>query len=178
MSKRILFIVAGIVLAAAGIYVRATNAHEARIQADKIVAADTAGADTAPAIASLKDYAALHMGASVKFTLQGSYNRAKAAAEASAASASANSKIYAAAQAACAGKSDSITQAKCNQAYIAAHLSTAPTPAPVPAPALAAYQQSVKAPFWTPDLAGALFLGAALAVVLGFILDRSKGGKR
>lgn len=177
MSKRILFVVAGILLAAAGIYFRAASTHEARAQADRIVAADATGADTSASITTLKDYVKLHMGASVKFTLQSSYDRANAKAKAAAAATSDNSKIYAAAQAACAGKSDSITQAKCNSAYLAAHLSNLPTPAPVPAPVLASYQYSLRAPIWTPDLAGALMLGAAAAIALGIIFGRPKKGR-
>ncbi|GAC1369221.1 MAG: hypothetical protein NVSMB39_0770 [Candidatus Saccharimonadales bacterium] len=171
MSKRILFIFAAVILAAAGIFYRASSAHTARLQADEIVKTDTAGGDTALAIESLKNFAALHMGASATFTLQGSYDRALAQSKAAvAAPSSTNSQVYADAQRACAGKSDSITQAKCNEAYISAHLTPAtPAPAPVAEPKLADYRRSVKSPLWTPDLAGALLLGAAVAALAALI---------
>jgi hypothetical protein len=178
MSKRILFALATVLLAIAGIFFRASSTHTARLQADEIVKSDTAGADTTAAITSLKGFVAAHMGGSVGFTLKASYDRAQAAAQAAAAATTSNSQIYADAQKACSGKSDSITQARCNQAYIAAHLSTAPTPAPVPAPQLATYQYALHAPWWTPDLSGALLLGAAAAAGLGLITRKQKGQRK
>ena len=174
MSKRILFIFAAVILAGAGIFYRATSAHSARLQADEIVKTDTAGGDTAAAFEALKNFAALHMGASTSFTLQGSYDRALAQSKAAVAAPS-NSQVYADAQKACSGKSDSITQAKCNENYISAHLtSSTPAPTPAPAPKLADYQRTVKAPLWTPDLAGALLLGAAVAALAALIFRGRK----
>ena len=177
MSKRILFIIFAVVLLGAGIVYRAASAHEARAEADKIVAADLAGQDTSSAITTLKAFAAGHMGASVNFTLKGSYDRAQAAAAAAANTPAPNAQVYADAQRACSGKSDSIVQAKCNQAYVAAHLTAVATPTPVPAPKLAGYQYAVVAPLWTPDLAGALLLGAAAALALSAILRPRKRGR-
>lgn len=178
MSKRYLFLIAAIVLAGAGIYFRASSAHSARQQADQIIVADTAGAgDVSTRIASLKAFTGNHLGSSVSFTLQSSFDRATAAATAAAAATNSNSQIYAAAQKACAGKSDSITQARCNAAYLAQHLTNIPTPAPVPAPKLSDYQYSFKAPFWTPDLAGALLLGAGAAALYSFMVGRRKAGR-
>lgn len=175
MSKRILFVFAAVILAAAGIFFRASSAHSARLQVDSIVKSDAAGTDTAAAIASLKSFAALHMGASVSFTLQSSYDRALAASKAAAPAPTNSSQIYADAQRACAGKSDSITQARCNEAYISAHLTPAtPAPAPVAAPQLADYKYAFNSPLWTPDLAGALFLGAAFAALAAFLIRQRK----
>ncbi|HVQ43955.1 MAG TPA: hypothetical protein VMT30_03235 [Candidatus Saccharimonadia bacterium] len=167
MSKRVLFGLAALALAAASIYFRAGNTRTARLHADQIVAADTVAADTTTQLAALKTFVADHMGASVTFTLQGSYDRAVAAATAAAAVPDPNAQVYAAAQKACSGKSDSLTLARCNQAYLAQHLSTAPTPAPVPAPRAADYRRTFTAPLWTPDLAGALLAGAVAALILG-----------
>lgn len=176
MSKRILFAFAAVILAATGIFFRAASTHSARLAADDIVRLDTAGTDTATALASLKGFVAAHMGASVSFTLQGSYDRAQARAQAAAAVTTPSSQIYADAQKACAGKSDSITQARCNEAYLAAHLmAAAPTPVPVPAPQLADYKYTLHAPWWTPDLAGALLLGAVAAAAYGPITRKRKG---
>jgi hypothetical protein len=174
MSKRIFFFAAAVILAGAGIFFRASNSHTARIQADQIVAADKAGTDTAAALASLQAFVKTHMGSSVKITLQYSYDRAQAAAKAAAAAApSGNSQIYADAQRACGGKSDSITQARCVTAYVTQRLTNAPVPTPVPAPKLTDYQYNLKAPLWTPDLAGALLLGAAAAAGFGLILRKT-----
>jgi hypothetical protein len=174
MSKRVLFIFTAVILGAAGIYYRAASTHSARLQADAIVASDTAGTDVTAGLAALKSYVATHMGASVKFTLQSGYDRAAAQAQA-AAPASSNSQVYADAPGACAVKSDSITQARCNEAYISSHLAPAtPTPVPVPAPRLADYQYDLKAPLWTPDLTGALLAGAAAAAFAALITRQRK----
>jgi hypothetical protein len=98
--------------------------------------------------------------------LANAYVKAQAAAQASAAAQAANSQIYADAQRLCSGKSDSITQAKCNQDYISKHLANVPLPTPVAEPKAADYQLKLSAPLWTPDLAGAAVLGAAAALVL------------
>jgi hypothetical protein len=177
MSKRIFFLIAAVVLLGTGLFYRAASAHMARKLADQIVADDLAAKDTTAARASLKDFAAVHMGAAVNFTLKGSYDRATATANAAATVADPNTQVYAAAQAACSGKTDSITQAKCNQAYLASHLVATPTPAPVVAPKLASYQYAVKSPLWSPDLAGALLLGSLAAFIIGFVINRPKGAR-
>ena len=175
MSKRILFVVAAVFLAGAGIFVRASSAHSSRIQADSIIKDDASGKATPASVASLKDFVGQHMGSSVSFTLKSGYDRAQAAAQTSASSTNAASQVYADAQRVCSGKSDSITQARCNQAYISQHLSTAPAPAPVTAPKLSDYMYAFAAPAWTPDLAGALLLGAVAAIIFGLFIGRSKG---
>jgi hypothetical protein len=166
MTKRLLFIAVAIILAAAGFYARSRNAQTAHTQANQLVRQDASGTDTTAALAALKDYVASHMGASADFTLAAAYARATAAAQAAAAASAANSQISAQAQAHCAGKSDSITQARCNQAYLAQHLSNVPPPAPVAAPKAADYHYTLRAPVWTPDLAGALLLGSVIALAI------------
>jgi hypothetical protein len=174
MNKRTLFVVAAIALAVAGLVVRNENNKQARTMADIVQAQDLSGASTAASLDDLQTYVNTHMGASVTYTLTGSYNRAVAQANAAATAASSDSQIYAAAQAACSGKTDSITQAKCNQAYLSSHLSNAPQAAPVAEPQLASYQHSLKAPTWSPDLAGALLLGAIAALILA-VINKPKG---
>ncbi len=175
MSKRILFFVAAIVLIAAGLFFRASSSHTARNQVTELTKADLAAPTSPTLLANLKTFVASHMGASVSFTLQGSYDRATAAAQAAAVAANATSQIYADAQKACAGKSDSVTQARCNQTYLSAHLTNTPAPAVVPAPKLADYKYNLKAPFWTPDLAGALMLGAVVALGFSLFAGRRRG---
>jgi beta-glucosidase/6-phospho-beta-glucosidase/beta-galactosidase len=124
MSKRILFVVAAVLLATAGWYFRSVSTKSAHDQAAHIVAQDQAGASTDAAQAALAAYVKSHLGASVSYTLNGAYTRAEAAAKAAASATAANSQIYADAQKTCSGKSDSITQAKCNQDYLAKHRQT------------------------------------------------------
>lgn len=166
MTKSILFVLAAVGLVAAGLHYRTVSSHDARTKADQVAAQDVAGTDTTAALADLKLFVSSHMGASVSLTLQGSYDRAAAAVKASLAAQSATSQVYADAQRACSGKSDSITQARCNQNYISTHLVNQATPAPVAEPKLSDYKQTLRSPAWTPDLAGALFLGAAVSGVI------------
>jgi hypothetical protein len=174
MSKRIFFVLAAFILALAGIYFRAANAHAARQQVSDIIRLDAASQSVATSVASLKVYVASHMGASVNFTLDSSFKRAQAAAQAIANLPDPNAHVYADAQKACSGKSDSITQAHCNQAYLATHLVTTPTPSPVPAPTQSQYQYDLRSPFWSPDLAGALLLGAAVSAIMSLVGNKSR----
>ncbi|MDB5178196.1 MAG: hypothetical protein JWN01_139 [Patescibacteria group bacterium] len=167
MSKRILFIVAALILATAGFYARAQNTRVARAQAAQIVQQDSAGSDTSAAIAGLKQYFKTHLSTSVGLTLNGAYTRALAAARAAASTSVTNAQIYADAQRACGGKSDSITQARCNQDYLSKHLVNVPPPTPVKEPKLSDYQYFFSSPVWAPDLPGALLLGSAAAFILG-----------
>jgi hypothetical protein len=166
MMKRILFVLAAAALGFAGLYYRGLNAKEAQTRADAVVEQDLAGQDTAPSVASLKDYVKTHTGASSNFTLTGAYDRDMAAYKAASGGQNQN-QIYADAQKACAGKSDSITQAKCNAEYLQNHLSTAPTPSAQPEPQINKYVYNLRSPLWTPDLPGALLLGAVLALLFG-----------
>lgn len=174
MSKHSLFLLVAAALIVSGFFARAINARDAQVKAAEIVTLDQDGKSTAEAEADLTRYAATHTGASVTLTLSGSFARASAAAKAAATAPAAqpSSQIYAEAQAACAGRGNSIAQAKCNQDYLASRAgSTTPaaTPAPVVAPKAADYERVFKSPQWTTDLAGSLLLGAALALVTGVI---------
>ncbi len=166
MIKRLPILLA-IILAVAGVGLIYQNHATARHQAVAIESSDNLGTDVTVPQATLKAYAAAHMGAAASVTLNGSYNRAQAAARIAAQSASnASTQVYADAQKACSGKADSLVQAHCNQAYLAAHLPLVPTPATVAAPELAQYQYHYSAPVWTADLAGALLAGGAAAALI------------
>lgn len=181
MSKRMLFVLVAVILAAAGLYVQWSDTAYAKSQVQAIEAADQAGQSTTADIASLKTFVANHMGTSVQIQLSGSYHRAQAAASAASnratTSQQSNAQVYADAQQACMSKANSIVQAECNAAYLQAHLNGAnpsPTPSPVPQPQLARYQMTLTAPTWTPDLAGSLMVGSILA--LGLTLIPTKKG--
>jgi len=167
-----------LVLVATGLYVQSQNQTNAKRQVAAIVAADAAGQDTAAARQALSSFVTGHTALSASFKLDGSYQRAQAAAEAAAAAQATNSQIYAAAQAACSGHSDSITQAKCNQDYLAKHLVNLPAPTPVAKPNAADYSFAYHGAFWTPDLPGALYLGATAALALAVILSLRRRGRR
>jgi hypothetical protein len=180
MSKSLMFLLAAVALAGIGGYFRYENAQEARRQATAIVQLDqdpaTApqAANGAAAPTALKNFVAAHSGASVSYILKGSFDRAVAAATASAQSQIATSQVYADAQRACSGKSDSITQAKCNQNYLNSHLSNAAPPVPVAQPKQSDYTVTLRSPLWTADLAGALFLGAGAAILMALFTRRRR----
>ena len=153
MTKRILYGLVAVVLAGAGFYFRAQNAQTAQAKIAQISQQDAVAGDTAPLRAELKSFVASHMGISVKLTLHDSYARAQAAAQAATSVSATNSQIYTDAQHACAGKSDSVTQAKCNQDYLSKHLTNVAPATPVPEPKLADYQYNFQSPLWSPDLA-------------------------
>ena len=176
--KRYLYLIVGLVLSVAGLVARQHNQAEAKRLAAAIVSQDVAATSTQAAESELRDYVAAHTGAAATYTLQGSYNRDLSAAKAAVAAASAaNSQIYAEAQKTCAGKADSVTQAKCNQDYLAKHLQAVPA-ATVAEPTVATYQRKLTGPWWAPDLAGALLLGGAAGLGIGFVNLASSRPKR
>ena len=179
MSKRFLIVLALLLLLGAS-YVFHKNALESAHRADAIVRSDTTGVDNTAAIRDLKDYVELHMGSSVTFKLSASFARAQAKAQDDAKAADVNSRIYAQAQVACGGKSDSITQARCNQEYLAKHLVNVPPAVAVAQPKLADFTYHFASPVWTPDLAGALAAGAAAAIImlLPSLLGRKRARRR
>lgn len=165
--KRYVYLLLALILVVAGWVIRNQNSQEARRQAEAVMKQDLAGQPTDAAVADLQDFVRQHGGVTATFTLQGAYNRDVARAkEAIAAASATNSQIYADAQKACSGKSDSITQARCNQDYISKHLQSVSITAPHE-PSLSNYQRVVKAPWWTPDLSGALLLGGVAALAIG-----------
>src|SRR5690242_10439715 len=103
MTKRVLYALVAVVLAAAGIYLVSNNARYVHTQVAAIQAQDVAS-DPLAAVTVVKSYVANHMGTSADFVLTGTYNRALNAAKAAQAKAAANANVYAAAQAACSGK--------------------------------------------------------------------------
>ena len=180
MSKSLMFFLAALALAGLGSYFRYQNGVEARRQATAIVQLDQNPATSAQAQTggtapmALKTFVAAHTGSSVSYTLKSSFDRAVTSANAAAQAQTATSQVYADAQRACSGKSDSITQARCNQAYINSHLSQAAPPPPVAQPKLSDYIVNLHAPLWTADLAGALFLGAGAALIMAVVNGRRR----
>ncbi len=178
MQRRVLVIL-GLLLVGAGVTCGYFNNQESARLAVLVTQADAAAQPTAAPLATLKSYVASHVGAGASFTLTATYQRDQDAAKAQAAAEAANSQIYADAQRVCGGKSDSITQAKCNQDYLAKHLQPLPNPQPVAAPVLANYQYRLSAPLWTPDLAGALLLGGLLLLAWAAVSAwRRRRGRR
>jgi hypothetical protein len=177
-----MFFLAAIALAGIGGYFRYQNGLEARRQAAAIVQLDQTQTETIIQTqqtpdslrSQLKSYVDTHMGASVTYILKGSYDHAVAAANTAAQAQTATSQIYADAQKACSGKSDSITQAKCNQNYLNSHLTTAAPPAPVAQPKQSDYTVTLHSPLWTADLAGAVFLGAGAALLMAVFTRRRR----
>lgn len=164
-----MFVLAAVLLLIGALYVRSLNGSSAQKQASNIVRLDSTGADISPTLDSLKTYARTHMGASVTVILNGSFTRADAAAKAAAQAPTASAQVYADAQKACSGHTDSITQARCNTLYIQAHLSNLPSTSPLPQPKVADYTYKFTSPLWAPDLAGALILGALAALIIGLV---------
>ena len=166
MKKRhsaLIFIVAMIV-ALAGCVMLVRNRQQAVTQAKAIVAQDQAGTDVSGATSALKAYAARHMKVNVSYVLKGSYDRAVAEAKAKSTSSSA---MYAAAQKACDRPGvDSIRQSKCVAAFIAAQGQPAPD---VKLPDIGTYTYSVVGPVWTFDIAGLLFVVAAILGIVSVV---------
>jgi hypothetical protein len=173
MSKRLFFILA-IALMLSGLYVRHQNGQEATKRAKALQQLDASGQDPTASLAALKQFVNGHMGAQASGTLAVAYAKAQAAAQAAAQAQAANSQIYADAQRICGGKSDSITQAKCNQDYLSKHLVAIPNTGPITAPDPAVYTYSFKSPLWTADLAGVLALGGLLVLVWLIITGRRR----
>jgi hypothetical protein len=152
-----------------GIWQVAVHQHTAATLAAKITTDDAASLDTTAGQQALADYVKVHMATSRSVMLTASYNRAVQAAQAAADPAS-NGTVYAAAQAACAGHSDSLVQARCVQTYLAAHSSTGANPQPAATPAKADYTKTFTAPGWTTDSAGISLLIALAAMALSSYL--------
>lgn len=167
LIRRYMFLGLGAALVLAGMLVVGFNQRQASQKVSAIEAADMAGQPVETLRKDLADYAALHMGVRVSYELTGSYNRAVDSTKAAVAAASAaNSQIYAEAQKQCAGKTDSVTQARCNQEYLASRLQPTNSPNLI-APQLSNFKTTVVSPAFAPDLAGALLAGGILACLYG-----------
>lgn len=181
MKARWLFLLA-LILAAAGILSAVDNRKQALNLASAIVAKDRAAADVTADIDELKQLSNQHMGSSQTLFLAGSYDRAVAAAKTTTDPA-ASSRIYAEAQASCASLKDSISQSSCISSYLSKNMQPAPNPKPAELPSKDKYTIAIGSPLWSPDMAGALLLGAAAAAALGIIklifgLGRRRQSKR
>jgi hypothetical protein len=159
VATAIIFLIIGLILRSS--YQRTTNTMAAQVQAQ-----DNLATDPAASIAALKTYVQQHGGTHAEFTLLAGYQRAVTAAQTAAAAQATNSQIYAAAQMACGGKTDSITQAKCNAQFLSQHLVSVPTTAPVDPPQKSSFIYSFVGPVMTSDLSGLSFL-ASLMLLLG-----------
>lgn len=136
------------------------NARQAASLRDQVAAKDQAGQDTTSDQVALEQFSHSHMNATVRLELMGSYGRAVAASQ----PATPSGALYAQAQAACAGKSDSIVQAKCVTDYVSKRL---PAPAaPVAPPDRSLFTKEFHSPAWTPDLAGLALLGSLVLVLI------------
>jgi hypothetical protein len=169
MTKRILAIV-GLLLLGAGVGLTAANQKEAQTRVAAIVAKDNQGQETATDLNALKSYAAAHINGSATVTLIAAFQRAQAQAQAQSEAASSSNKLYSEAQQVCSGHTDSITQARCVQAYVSQRLVAAPAPSQVTAPLASNFVFVYKSPLWTPDTAGACLLGGiAVLLMVGFM---------
>ena len=155
-------------LAFIGVLVVAEYRNQAVEQSNSIEAKDRASIDVTKDIEQLKLYSSEHMATSVKIYLGGSYDRAVAATKATSDPAT-SARIYAEAQASCASLKDSISQSKCISDYLAKNAAPAPNPKPAEMPVQSKYVIVTSSPTWSPDLAGAFLLGAAVAGALGLI---------
>lgn len=156
-----------------GVYQLFQSQQAAKSLQDTIVAKDASGYDTAAEQAQLVTYTASHMQTGRTIFLEGSYARAKAAAEKASVSV-ANGSVYSQAQAACGGgHADSITQAKCVSAYVSSHAQPAANPQPVSLPSQADYTRKFASPVWNPSFGGiALLVGGVLIVFASFLVLR------
>jgi hypothetical protein len=161
MKKRYL-IIAAAVLVGFGLWRIYANNQSAVKQTQAIIAADVAGSDIKAQTDALAAFVYGHMGASVRYELTGSYNRAVAAAK-SAAQPQVSDSLYAQATAACATHNP-VAQAQCIQNYVSAQPAAA-TQA-VTLPSVTSYNHQLTSPFWTPDLAGGSLLAAATLLLL------------
>lgn len=141
-----------------------------------ILKADLASAPTEATLGALGAFVRTHINASVDVTLTGAYARAQGKAKADAQAASINAQLYIAAQKACSGRTDSVTQSRCVQDYVSKRLSGAPPATQVVAPQLADFTYRFASPVWTTDFAGLLFLGAFALFAGVVVLQFSRKG--
>lgn len=171
--KPVIFISSAILLSAFALGTQTHNHSEAVQRASVVVAADRAGSSTDAALKLLRNYVKAHTGSTVTLILSGSYTRAQTAAEEYARSQGGTGQLYAEGQQKCAGKADSISQARCVQTYVSQRLAAIDTPVTVAPPNPKDYTLTIKAPKFAFDLATALFaLSTVLAVIAAYFLVR------
>jgi hypothetical protein len=156
-------IIATVVVGLVGIFLLGNNAKRANLIKSQILAKDEAGEDVEQDIERLARFSARHMNSSVELYLETGYKRATSEAYA-AAQPDVNGQVYAEAQSACAGRSDSITQAECVRSYASARLTPAEQK-PIVLPDRSRYEFAFKSPIWTPDLAGILLALSAVGLL-------------
>lgn len=143
--------------------------QEANRQAAELVAQDKASQDVALLKQQIEGYVADHMGVRVQVFLEGSYDRAYKAAQ-TAANPASNGQVYTQAQAACGGRSDSVSQAKCVSEYVAKNSTPSTNPQPMVAPDKQGYTLDLTGPNWSLSLAGVALLASLAAFVMGCYL--------
>ena len=148
-----------------------SNAATARRKAEEIKQLDAAGKPTLQKEKELRKYSLDHMNASTEFELTGSYRRAQQEQQ-RASQNRVNGQVYAQAQAACGGRRDSVSQAKCVREYASRQ-----APAPVVPVTInrKAYVRESNSPGWTPDLAGISLLAAVIAAILALVKPKRHG---
>ncbi len=170
MTKLVLAIVSILLMGLGGI-LAVSNHNEARRQATAIVAKDNNGQPTDTERAALKSYASIHTFGGVTVTLEAAYGRAQAQARTQADAAVSNNQLYSAAQQACSGRTDSVTQARCVQTYVSQRLTAAPAPVQVAAPKANDFTYVYASPFWSADAAGASLLGGLAALIMAGLMQ-------
>jgi hypothetical protein len=175
MKKRYLLI-AALILTGIGLSMLASYRSQAVQAAQSIISKDAVGDDTTADIKALTDYVHGHTRASVSFTLDGSYNRAVAAAQQTAAGGSGNASAYSTATAACTQR-DPVKTANCITAYIQTHTAPGAQPSAVAMPDKSKYTYNLNAPGWAPDAAGLSLLAAAILLVLTLYLGFMRLGR-
>lgn len=144
-----------------------SNSNHANSLKNQILSLDQEGENTSSLIDELKTFSTTHMNASITVELIDSYNRALQASEQSQ---QASGETYAKAQAACASRADSITQARCVNNYLAQNAPVNANSQAIAAPDRNQYIFTYKSPLLTPDLAGVMLLISLTSLGVGFWL--------
>jgi len=164
MKKRY-FLIIGLLAVLVGMQQLVAHRGHASDLAKTIKTKDASALDVSAESTILQAYVDKHMGSTQKLVFEGSYKRAMDSYQATS-SPQSNGKVYAEAQAACAGRTDSITQARCVQAYVASHSTPSSNPQPMAKPKKSDYTKVYKAPGWTGDSTGIALLVALVSVVM------------
>ena len=144
---------------------RSSNARTANERATAMAAFTDPG-QLATAQSSLENFVATHVNASVMVQRVAAYQEAVKAAQVAAGPQP--TSLYEQAQAACAGRGNSIVQAQCNQAFLRDRAGPTPTPVPVVMPDANLYRSSLTSPLVARDAATG-WLAASLLILLVLI---------